>query len=98
MVMLPKANLSRSGEILPRPPGAVNNFFSIYTIPPQLSRIPQLWRFYEKVFHFIILYDIMDVDRFFKLPRTNFPKGEKVTQGKRVWEMWIECVDERFSA
>lgn len=32
MVMLPKANLS--GEILPRPPGAVNKFFSIYTIPP----------------------------------------------------------------
>ena len=27
MIKLLKANLSRSGEILPRPPRAVNNFF-----------------------------------------------------------------------
>lgn len=79
MVVLPKANLPRSGEILPRPPGAVNNFFSIYTIPPQLSRNPAIMEIMCRVFHFIIPYDIMDVDRFFKLPKTYFfQKVEKL--------------------
>ena len=68
MVKLPLTNLSRSGEILPHPPEAVNNFFSIYTIPPQLSRYPANVEIMCRIFHFIIPYDIMDVDRFFKLP------------------------------
>ena len=68
MVVLSKANLSRSGEILPRPPGDVNNFFSIYTISPQLSRNPAIMEIMCRVFYLIVTYDIMDVDRFFKLP------------------------------
>nr|DAT53847.1 MAG TPA: hypothetical protein [Caudoviricetes sp.] len=40
MVKLHRTNLSRSGEILPRSPGAVNNFFSIFTIPPQMPGFP----------------------------------------------------------